>query len=75
MPESSLSEMTDGLKVLWTVKRRDREYRAELFSLDDYVELRIIRDGSLMSAQAWPSEQAAIEESEAYRALLLDIRL
>ena len=65
--------MTGVLKVLWTVRRRDREYRAELFSLGDHVELRIIRDGSLMFAQAWPSEQAAIKESEAYRALLVDV--
>jgi hypothetical protein len=65
--------MTAVPKVLWTVQRSHHEYRADLLILGDNVELRIIRDGSLMFAERWPSEQAAIEESEAYRALLVDV--
>jgi hypothetical protein len=65
--------MIDSLTVLWSVGRANHEYRAELLGSDGHFDLRIVRDGDLLFAQPWLSEHEAIEESERYRAQLLDV--
>jgi len=67
--------MIDSLTVLWSVGRANHEYRAELLGIDGHFDLRIVRDGDVLFAQPWLSEHQAIEESERYRALLLDVHV
>lgn len=70
--DRELSRVTESVRVLWTVRRLDHEYQAAVQRVEHGgVELRIIRDGKLMFAESWSSEQGAVEESERYRELLV----
>ena len=58
--------------VLWTVRRLDHEYQAVLHRLgSDTFELRMMRDGQETYVVSLSSEQAAVEESERYREVLV----